>query len=275
MKIMNDEIEKKIQTQIIKKIQEKEYDSTIEAIPQIIDALYANIPDNKRISYGIVHTVKVLSEYLYTRFTELNVLVYENASNIFYNGNDFKSKGVSLGILSFYGLDDYEKVLPYFESAAVSPSFDLREMAQMFFRKIIKMYPNEMKEYLLQLVKSEDANIRRFVSETLRPVQENRWFYKNPDYPLSILKNMFRESSPYPRTSVGNNLSDLARKLPDLVYDLVRELVDSGDKNSYWIAYRACRNLVKKDPIKVMDILKIDEYKYKKRRYKRDDYQRN
>jgi len=143
MKIMNDEIEKKIQTQIIKKIQEKEYDSTIEAIPQIIDALYANIPDNKRISYGIVHTVKVLSEYLYTRFTELNVPVYETASNIFYNGNDFKSKGVSLGILSFYGLDDYEKVLPYFESAAVSSNFDLREMAQMFFRKIIKMYPNE------------------------------------------------------------------------------------------------------------------------------------
>jgi 3-methyladenine DNA glycosylase AlkC len=86
---------------------------------------------------------------------------------------------------------------------------------------------------------------------------------------------MFRESSPYPRTSVGNNLSDLARKLPDLVCDLVRGLVDSGDKNSYWIAYRACRNLVKKDPIKVMDLLKTDEYKYKKRRYKRDDYQRN
>jgi len=53
MKIMNDEIEKKIQTQIIKKIHEKEYDSTIEAIPQIIDALYANIPDNKRISYAL------------------------------------------------------------------------------------------------------------------------------------------------------------------------------------------------------------------------------
>lgn len=36
---------------------------------------------------------------------------------------------------------------------------------------------------------------------------------------------------------------DLARRLTDLVYDLVKELVDSGDKNSYWIAYRACGNL--------------------------------
>ena len=132
-----------------------------------------------------------------------------------------------------------------------------------------------MKEYLLKLVKSEDANIRRFVAETLRPVQENRWFYRNPDYPLSILRYMFKESSPYPRTSVGNNLGDLARRLPDLVYDLVKELVDSGDKNSYWIAYRACRNLVKKEPVKVMDLLKVDEYKYKKRIYKRSGYPGN
>ena len=67
----------------------------------------------------------------------------------------------------------------------------------------------------------------------------------------------------------------MTRRLPDLVYDLVKELVDSGDKNSYWIAYRACRNLVKKEPIKVMDLLKVDEYKYKKRIHKRSEYQGN
>jgi 3-methyladenine DNA glycosylase AlkC len=156
-------------------------------------------------------------------------------------------------------------VLPYFESAAASSDWEMREMAQMFFRKLIRKHPDEMKEYLLKLVKSEDANVRRFVAETLRPVQENSWFYKSPDYPLYILKNMFKESSPYPRTSVGNNLSDLARRLPELVYSLVQELVDSRDSNSYWIAHRACRNLVKKDPDKVMNLLRVDEYKYKKR----------
>jgi len=30
--------------------------------------------------------------------------------------------------------------------------------------------------------------------------------------------------------------------------------------------------LIKKEPIKVMNLLKVDEYKYKKRIYKRDDY---
>jgi len=132
-----------------------------------------------------------------------------------------------------------------------------------------------MQSYLMKLSKSRDANLRRFIAETLRPVQENKWFYKEPEYPLSILRAMFRESAEYPRTAVGNNLSDLARRLPDMVYDIVAELVASGDKNSYWIACRACRNLVKIDTIKVLDLLKTDEYRYKDRVYKRSDYQRN
>jgi 3-methyladenine DNA glycosylase AlkC len=275
MNILNAGVERKIQKDIMDPLLQGKYALAMERISPIVDELYANIPDNKRISYGIVHVVKTLSEYLYTHLVEIDAPVYQVASHIFEESDDSQGKGISLGILSYYGLGDYKKVLPYFESAAASSDWEVRDLAQMFFRKLIKKYPGEMKKYLLKLVKSKDANIRRFVAETLRPVQENRWFYKNPDYSLSILKDMFMESAPYPRTSVGNNLSDLAKGLPDLVYDLVKELVDSGDKNSYWIAYRACRNLVKKEPVKVMDLLKVDEYKYKKRIHKRSGYQGN
>jgi 3-methyladenine DNA glycosylase AlkC len=151
----------------------------------------------------------------------------------------------------------------------------MRELAQMFFRKIIKKYPNEMHEFLLRQVKSEDPNIRRFISETIRPVKENRWLYGNPEYSISILKQIFNEKEKYPRTSIGNNLSDLARYLPELVFGIVEDLVRSGDVNSYWIAYRACRNLVKNEPIKVLDLLKVDVYRYKKKVYQRSDYQRD
>lgn len=68
---------------------------------------------------------------------------------------------------------------------------------------------------------------------------------------------------------MGNNLSDLARHLPDRVFEIVKELVDSGDRNSYWIAYRACRNLVRKEPTRVMDLLEVNEYRYKRRIHKR------
>ena len=275
MELLNDKLTRKIKSDITDRLLQGDYDSSINGISRVLGQLYDNIPDNKRISYGIVHTIKILSEHLYARLADTDAPVLRIASAIFDESGDPSVKGVAIGLLSFYGLGDYKAVLPYFEAAATSSDWGLREHTQMFFRKLIKKHPDEMKTYLLRLAKSKDANLRRFVAETLRPVQENRWFYESPDYPLSILQEMFKENVEYPRTAVGNNLSDLARRLPNMVYDLIRELVESSDKNSYWIACRACRNLVKSDPIKVMDLLKTDEYKYKDRVYKRSDYQRN
>lgn len=241
----------------------------------ILKELYANIPDNKRISFSRVYTIQELNKYLFSSLAEANAAVYEVGSAMFEKSDDFRSKGVALGVLSFYGIDNYERALPFFESAASSPNWDMREFAQMFFRKLIQKNPNETKEHLLKLAMSKDANTHRFVAETLRPVKENKWFYKRPDYPLSILRNLFKEKSEYPRTSVGNNLSDLAKHLPELVFELVKELVENGNRNSYWIAYRACRNLVKKEPARVMNLLRVDEYKYKKKVYKRSDNPRD
>lgn len=273
LKILTDEVEIKIRNGIIADMSEREYDLASHHIVDVLDDLYANIPDGKRVSYGRVYTIKVLGKYLFSKLTEAGASVLEIASTIFEKSDDHWSKGVALEILSFYGMEDHEKVLPFFESAAASSDWNMRELAQMSFRKLIRKHPDEMKEYLLKQAKSEDANIRRFVSETLRPVQENRWFYDSPEYPLSVLRNLFKESAPYPRTSVGNNLSDLSKRLPEIVFGIVEELVESGDSDSYWIAYRACRNLVKKEPVRVIDLLGVDEYKYKKRVYRRSDCQ--
>ena len=275
MQVLNHELETKIQHDIITKVMQRKYSLAVKRVPEVLEALYCNIPDTKRISFGIVYTVQVLSRYLFSSLMERNADVYEIGAALFEESKNFRSKGVALGILSFYGVDDYMTVLPFFAASAASVDWNLREFAQMFFRKLIRKWPAEIKEYLLKLTAHSDPNIRRFVSETLRPVKENRCFYKSPDYSLSILRKLFKENSQYPRTSVGNNLSDLARHLPNLVFELVEELVASGDRNSYWIAYRACRNLVKKEPTKVMNLLHVDEYSYKKRVYRRSDYPRD
>jgi 3-methyladenine DNA glycosylase AlkC len=275
MKVLDGEIEKRIDDSIAGALLGREYDLAMDGIARIVDNIHANIPDNKRVSYGIVYAIKVLCEYLYGRLVQVGVPILPTASHMLRASADAKCQGVSLGLLSFHGVEDFRSVLPHFESAAASPDWGTREFAQMFFRRLIRHHPDEAREYLLRLAKSENANVRRFVGETLRPVQENRWLYQDPDYPLSIIKEMFKESSAYARTSVGNNLSDLARQCPDAVYDVVRELVGNEDRNSYWIAHRACRNLVKTDPLKVMDLLKVDEYRYKERIYKRSDYHRD
>ena len=269
MDILTSAIEEKVKRNILDPAVRHDYATASTQIAAILAELYANIPASKRISYGRVHTVKVLADYLYTHLAATGAPVFDIAASLYEASRDPLSRGVALGILSFCGLDDYRPVLPFFEAAAAAGDWETRELAQMLFRKLIKKYPVEMKTFLLRLVESDDAHLRRFVAETLRPVQENRWFCTQPDYSLSILRRLFRESAPYPRTSVGNGLSDLARRLPELVYDLVEDLVAGGDKNSYWIAYRACRNLVKRDPIKVMELLKVDEYRYKAATYKR------
>ena len=275
MQILTHDIETKIQQDIIANVLQNKHALATKRVADVLKELYGNIPENKRISFGIVYTVQVLSKYLFSSLVEINAEVYEISTALFEESRDFRSRGVALGILSFYGVDDYRTVLPFFEASASSADWNMREFAQMFFRKLIRKWPDEMKEYLLKLTDHSDPNIRRFVSETLRPVKENKWFYKSPNYSVPILRKLFKESAQYPRTSVGNNLSDLARNLPNLVFELVEELVASGDRNSYWIAYRACRNLVKKEPIKVMNLLQVDEYRYKKRVYKRSEYQRD
>jgi hypothetical protein len=59
----------------------------------------------------------------------------------------------------------------------------------------------------------------------------------------------------------------------NIAWPIVKELAENGDENSHWIAYRACRNLVKKEPLKVMDLLGVEEYKYKSRVHRKADYQ--
>lgn len=270
MNLLTSALEARIENDVLVPAMQGEFDLATKNIAAALEELYDNIPDDKRISYGRVHAIRVLAKHLYTQLREANAPVFEIASNLFARSENAWSTGVALGILADYGSADYPPVLPYFETAASSQDWELRELAQMFFRRLTKAHPDDMQVYLLHLVESEDLNLRRFVSETLRPVQENKWFYKNPEYSLKVLRHLFRESAPYPRKSVGNNLSDLARRLPELVFDLVEELVASGDENSYWIAYRACRNLVKKEPLRVMDLLGVDEYRYKKAVYRRD-----
>jgi len=272
MRILDSQIKDTVKRMVLIPIFQGDYEAAVSSLPQILDLLYAQIPQNRRVSFGRVYTIKVLSDYIYNQLANRNVAVYPIASQLYELSHEEWAKGVVLGVLSHHGLRNLQDVLPHFTKAATSSKWEIREFTQMFFRKLIGKYPDELRTYLLTAVKSEDANMRRFVAETLRPVQENQWIYLKPEYSVSILRYLFTEVEAYPRTAVGNNLSDLARRLPECVYELVEELVQSGDKNSYWIAYRACRNLVKEEPLKIMNLLGIDEYRYKKQIYRRRDY---
>jgi len=268
-----DKMNIRIANELIPLIRTVEYAKSDEVIVNILKELHKAIPDKKRISYGITYVVNLLSKALYEWVEDSDLDTFDTAVMIYKNLNSFRSKCVGLGMLSHYGLNNIEATLPYFKDAATHEIWEIREFAQMYIRKITKKYPNEVQAFLLRLTQSVDPNHRRFASESLRPVVENRWILKNPEFSLKVLRELFEESDPYPRVSVGNNLSDLSRQLPEKVFEIVKELVSKENENAHWIANRACRNLVKTEPLRVMDILKVDTYVYKNKKYKRSDYE--
>jgi len=243
-------------------------------LASLIHRVHQDIPEKRRTSTGRYSIVKALGREFYLLLQDQGLSSLDIGTQIFNcpGGNTFvRALGLKLLVESALESGNIAEIQPNFETAAGAEDWILRECASGLVRPLIKTFPDQARVWYLELVRSPDPNLRRFVSESLRPVVENRWFHKTPDYALGIITNLFQESDPYPRTSVGNSLSDWMRVDQNTAWPIVEQLINSGDSNSYWIAYRACRNLVKKQPLKVLDLLGVDEFKYKKQVYRRTD----
>jgi 3-methyladenine DNA glycosylase AlkC len=263
------ETEIKATHNIIKAIKIGKMKSAIDLMEELKDTIYFSIPQKQRIGRGITWVLNKISSMIIKFNDELDLFkagteLYENIRE------DSMLTGIPVFLVSEYGIKKPKETFDFFLKVSDAPGWVLKEFAAIAFRKPIEANRELCYDFLFSNSKNDNPNIRRFVCETLRPVVENKWILTDPDYSLIILKNMFKEENEFPRTSVGNNLSDLSKKHPELIFKIIAELVDYGNKNSYWIAYRACRNLVKKNPHKVMDILKVNEYHYKDRNYHRD-----
>lgn len=237
--------------------------AAIETLRALVETRYAEIPQKQRISRGITWVVEQVSQEISTACVDPSTSG-EIARVLFTNlPAGERLQGVPIFMMASSGQTNPDEVLPFFEQAAQSPDWVVREFTAGAFRQVIAANKDMVYPWLRRQATCDSPQGRRFVVETLRPVTHNRWLNRQPEYSLSILRLLFREAHPYPRTSVGNNLSDLSRRQPELIYAIVQELVAMDDTNSYWIAYRACRNLVKKDPQRVMTLLKVKEYHYK------------
>ncbi len=232
-------------------------------------AIHAAIPQKLRIGRGITWVLQRMSRMIYASITDEPERQAIRTALVEHIRMDDLLIGLPLFLMCEHGKSDPEAVLPFFERAASSPDWIAREFAAGAFREVISVQRQNVIPWLMAMAQREDANQRRLVAESLRPVTILKWVRKAPEFSLQVLRLMFAESAPYPRTAVGNNLSDLSTPQPELIFEIVGNLVASGNPNSYWIAHRACRNLVKKNPTRVLDVLKLDRYVYKDRDFSR------
>ena len=242
----------------------------------LAEKIRADIPEKKRISYGRYSVIKELGLFIFPLLTDAGIDCIEFGKGLFDDAAaDPFVKSLGLQLMSIAAGKEgpesagFAAALDYFELSAAADDWILRECTAGFIRKLVQLYQKPMLSWYLMMVKSGNPMKRRFACESLRPVADNGWFKKNPDFPWEVIPHLFHEADPYPRTSAGNSLSDWMRVDQERTLPVVRELASNGDKNSYWIAHRACRNLVKKEPLLVMDLLGADEYVYKDRKFYR------
>lgn len=261
----------KLDTDLYVFLRDKNYLAIDQILEIIISDLHLAIPDRKRVSYGITYVVKSLAKILYDWIENSEFKTLSIGIELYEHMLSFKTKSIGLGLISYAGLIDTANSLEYFEDAACHEIWEVREFAQMYIRKITKKHPDTVQKFLMGLAVSDDPNKRRFASESLRPVGENKWINDKPEFSLEVLRLLFTEEDPYPSTSVANNLSDLSRKQGELILNVVSELLSLENEKAYWIAYRACRTLINTEKVKVMNLLKVDTYTYKKKIYFRNE----
>jgi len=272
--LINLELETEINS-LISRIPASDPSEIAAGFQTILENIHSRVPAKKRISYGRYSIAKELGLYLHPLLVQAGIDVPEFSRQLFGDPDNeqfVRSLAVQLNTIHADRIGNPSLVFPMLEKAAADDNWIVRECSAGFVRKLIKPYRDQMNKWYLKMVRSEDPLKRRFACESLRPVADNGWFKNSPEFAFGIIENLYHEGEAYPRTSIGNSLSDWMRIDRDRALAIVRRLADNGDKNSYWIAYRACRNLVKKEPLLVMDILKTDEYKYKDRRFFRSDY---
>jgi len=259
---------KSVQT-ILAKINAGEISAGIKKLGILKDITYTSIPENYRSSRGITWVLRRIASIFIDQCDGQQIKEY---GQILYQTIPKTGRllGIPIFLMAEYGVNHPADVLDFFESVGDSERWEIREFAASGLQKVIQANRVFIHPWLLLVITSDKPNLRRLISESLRPVAVGRWLRDDPDYSLPVLRNLFKESHPYPRTSVGNNLSDLSKVNPGRIFTIVEELVSYSDKNSYWIAERACRNLVKSDTVRVLDVLGVDEYHYKDRNYFRE-----
>jgi 3-methyladenine DNA glycosylase AlkC len=151
--------------------------------------------------------------------------------------------------VELYGLDDFElsvSALEYFTS------FSSSEFA---VRPFIMKYPARMVKEMESWAESSNLHIRRLASEGCRPrlpwAMALPGFKTDPTPILAILEKLKNDESEYVRRSVANNLNDISKDNPQLVFEIAKRWSGKSSETDKLIKH-ACRSLLKSGDPEIM-----------------------
>ncbi len=207
-------------------------------IESFLEKEYNLIPERERIGKGSVYISKIVAEvsgnYLHKvqhidSFAFIAALFAHPDSN---RNNHMKNYAIALmGELATFSEENFQKAMLQTKIWAEHPHWEIREMSGQVIRKGLKVFPIKSLAILKEWSTSESDNLRRLSIESLRPLADIKWLRdpKKNDCILEILALNKADSSIYVRKSVGNNLKDLTKYMPEKILTLVREWIKEAE----------------------------------------------
>ncbi len=151
------------------------------------------------------------------------------------------------GINDFYlSLDALYEMTKYFTSEVPIRAYIIKDSD-----KVLK----KMQDW----VQDEDVNVRRLVSEGLRPrlpwAQRLPMFMESPGPVIDLLEKLKDDSELYVRRSVANCLNDISKDNPDMVIETVTGWSKDASKEMNQLIRHGCRTLIKQGHPNIFPLL--------------------
>ncbi|MEX1123545.1 MAG: DNA alkylation repair protein [Balneolales bacterium] len=164
--------------------------------------------------------------------------------------------------VALYGLSHFEA------SMRAQYMLTQRFTAEYSIRPFLEQYTHSTLERLTEWTSDPSIHVRRLVSEGTRPrlpwAPRLQQFRKNPRPVLELLEQLKDDSSEYVRRSVANNLNDIGKDHPKLLFGTVSQWMKDATEDRQKLIRHALRSAVKRgdpaalsllgfgDPVKAM-----------------------
>lgn len=134
-----------------------------------------------------------------------------------------------------------------------------RFTAEFSIRVFIDRYPDATLARLREWARDPDVHVRRLVSEGTRPrlpwAPRLRAFQRNPRPVLELLELLKDDPELYVRRSVANNLNDIGKDHPDLLFETCHRWLEDATEERAWLVRHALRSAVKRGEAGALRVL--------------------
>jgi len=213
-----------------------------EEITKFLNKEYNIIPTRERIGKGIKFIAKHVAKSIFQclkkseEYRDKEFIINFIDSGFIYGESEksFIMQHFALHILAefiFYKPGKFDDMVPLVENYACHEDWSVRETTADSIISGLQKIPEETLKLLLKWTKNEDENLRRIASESLRPHSAIKWLRDSTknDQILEILTVLREDKSIYVRKSVGNNLKDLTKYMPEKILKLVESWIDEAN----------------------------------------------